>query len=182
MGTNFKISVVITHYKRPTGLGDTLSSIFQQTLLPDDILVCDDCSGDETESIVRKWQLKLPMLRYHCQSHNVGMPDNLNWGLRNVSGDIIINLHDSDIYEQSLIEKCHDALYKNPSAGLVFGILTIWEPNRRRSARIFFLLFSPDAKLIERFYLYERKSYIWGTALLCARKFMIAFWRQGVPL
>lgn len=158
MGTNFKISVVITHYKRPTGLGDTLSSIFQQTLLPDDILVCDDCSGDETESIVRKWQLKLPMLRYHCQSHNVGMPDNLNWGLRNVSGDIIINLHDSDIYEQSLIEKCHDALYKNPSAGLVF-----WDSYNMGTKNDHIPSFLTGREFFERFYLYERKSYIWGT-------------------
>ena len=161
METSFKISVVITHYKRPAGLDDTLYSISQQTLLPDDILVCDDCSEDETESIVRKWQAELPMLRYHCHSHNKGMPGNLNWGTQNVSGDIIINLHDSDIYEPSLIEKCRDAFCKYPSAGLVF-----WDSHNMGTTNDHIPSFLPGREFFERFYLYECKSYIWGTVAM----------------
>jgi len=58
---------------------------------------------------------------YHRNTENVGMPANLNNGIKLATGTFIANLHDGDIYDATLLEKWTRALERHPSAAFVFN-------------------------------------------------------------
>ena len=152
------VSIVIVTFKRPQGLDATLKSVAKQSIPADEVIVCDDCSGDNTNEVVAKWQGMIKNLRYYAQSKNLGMPGNLNFGISRASGDIVLNLHDGDVYDEQLVEKCCDAFLAWPSAGLVF-----WDSLGKGDKHDHIPEFSHGRDFFEHFYLYQRKSFIWGT-------------------
>ncbi|MDN3605674.1 glycosyltransferase [Kaistella yonginensis] len=50
-----KISVALCTYNGGKFLGEQLSSIFSQTLPVDEVIICDDCSTDNTVEIIQKY-------------------------------------------------------------------------------------------------------------------------------
>ena len=115
-----KISVIITAYGRPQGLNQTIESIAHQTIAPDQIVIYDDASPVDPSDLVLSWRSKFLEFHYMRQSRNVGMPTNLNQAISQATGDIIVNLHDGDIYDPSLLATAVDRFRRYPSAGLVF--------------------------------------------------------------
>ena len=129
-----KLSVVVTTYQRPEPLGWTLQSIAEQTLLPDELVVMDNSATDESEQVVARFRDRFPELIYHRHPRNIGMPGNLNEGIKRCSGDYIANLHDADTFEPDLLEKWAGALDEFPEAGFVFcGIRSVGsDPSKHR--------------------------------------------------
>ncbi|WP_158798501.1 glycosyltransferase family 2 protein [Pedobacter sp. L105] len=70
-----KISVVMTTYNGEKYLEQQLDSILSQTLLPAELIVCDDCSTDGTVLILKKYQQK-GLLTYVVNDHQLGLIDN----------------------------------------------------------------------------------------------------------
>ena len=48
-----KISLVISTYNRPSALKLCLESVKRQNRLPDEVIIGDDGSGDETAALIR---------------------------------------------------------------------------------------------------------------------------------
>ena len=48
-----KISVALCTYNGEKYILEQLESILSQTLLPDEIMVCDDCSSDRTVELIK---------------------------------------------------------------------------------------------------------------------------------
>ena len=46
------VSVIIPNYNKAEYLRECVQSILKQTLLPDEILVVDDCSNDDSRSLI----------------------------------------------------------------------------------------------------------------------------------
>ena len=55
---NFDISVAIATYNGSKFLEEQLNSILNQTIVPREIIVVDDCSTDNTIQIIHKFQKK----------------------------------------------------------------------------------------------------------------------------
>ena len=69
------VSVIIPTYNRADLIGETLESVLAQTYRPIEILVVDDGSTDDTESVVRSYEPKLEdglSLRY-IRQENAGI-------------------------------------------------------------------------------------------------------------
>lgn len=115
-----KLSVVVTTYNRAEPLSWTLESIAQQSLVPDELIVSDNCSEDNTEEVVRRFEHRFKRLIYSRNPTNIGMPGNLNEGIKQASGQYIANLHDADTFDPQLLEKWASALDDHPEAGFVF--------------------------------------------------------------
>jgi glycosyltransferase involved in cell wall biosynthesis len=115
------VSIVLVTYNRARFVRRTLESIVDQTYRNFEVLICDDCSSDETRSICQEYVARDSRFSYWRNGRNVGMPENLNSGLRRARCEFIANLHDGDIYDPTLIEKWRAALIKHPSAGFVFN-------------------------------------------------------------
>jgi glycosyltransferase involved in cell wall biosynthesis/SAM-dependent methyltransferase len=115
------VSVVLTTYNRAGLVGQTIESILNQTFRDFELIICDDCSPDSTESVCREYARRDPRVRYIRNETNLGMPGNLNAGILASSGIYIANLHDGDLYHPTLLEKWKNALDESPNAAFVFN-------------------------------------------------------------
>jgi glycosyltransferase involved in cell wall biosynthesis/SAM-dependent methyltransferase len=115
------VSVVLTTYNRASLVGKTIESILNQTFRDFELIVCDDCSSDSTEQVCAEYARRDPRVRYIRNNKNVGMPENLNTGIRAARGVYIANIHDGDTYRPALLERWKCALDEAPKAAFVFN-------------------------------------------------------------
>ncbi|MGF1452187.1 MAG: glycosyltransferase family 2 protein [Opitutales bacterium] len=152
------LSVVITTYCRPEGLRATLESVAAQTRQPDQLVICDNASPDHTPEVAESFRERFPNFIYHRHPENIGMPGNLNAAVGHATGDIVVNLHDADTYDSTLLQKVEAAFASHPSAGLVF-----WDQAAKHHLRGHLPSFAKGRDFFEHFYLLQYKSFIWGT-------------------
>jgi len=121
MSDSPRVSVVLTTFNRAEVLRSTLDTIVNQTLDDFELIICDDASPDHTASVAEEFSAKDSRISYHRNARNLGMPGNLNEGIRRSTGVYVANLHDGDIYSPDLLEKWAAALDRNPGAAFVFN-------------------------------------------------------------
>jgi glycosyltransferase involved in cell wall biosynthesis len=163
-----KVSVCVTTFNRAPLLDRTLSSLAAQSRLPDEIVVSDDCSPDDTASVVNAWRPRFRRVVYHRNSENLYMPGNLNQAVSLATGEYVANLHDADEFAPTLLEKWERALDEHPTAGFVCcGVAGF---PRRGTAETQVILhdvdpLTPGRVFLERHLLHRFSSIVWGTVM-----------------
>jgi glycosyltransferase involved in cell wall biosynthesis len=89
------ISVIIPTYNRSKLIQRALSSLLKQTILPDEIIVIDDASTDNTKEIISNYIHKNHLLRYIQLNKNSGAQHARNIGIKEANGNFLLLL-DSD--------------------------------------------------------------------------------------
>ena len=89
------ISVAMATYNGEKYLEEQLDSILSQTLLPSEIIVCDDQSTDGTQKILDKYQQK-GLLKYFVNDNRLGFIGNFKRAVSLTSPDHYIALSDQD--------------------------------------------------------------------------------------
>jgi len=78
---------------------EQLDSFARQTRLPDELVVNDDCSTDDTVEIVRAFATQSPFpVRLYINSCNVGMASNFALAIARCTGDIIFPSDCDDVW------------------------------------------------------------------------------------
>jgi glycosyltransferase involved in cell wall biosynthesis len=87
-----KTSLCITTYNKPVQLQQVLLGIRAMTVLPFEVLICDDGSGQDTRSMVESLQAGFPVTLRHLWQPDEGwqVSKARNMGIREASGDYII--------------------------------------------------------------------------------------------
>lgn len=163
-----KVSVCVTTYNRASLLDRTLQSLAAQTRQPDELIVSDDCSPDDTPQVVEKWQKRFPRLCYNRNPRNLSMPGNLNAAVSLATGEYIANLHDADEFDPTLLEKWERALDTYPGAGFVFCGIGGW-PHATEFGNGIVLHdvppLTPGRVFFEKYLLHKLTSIVWGTVM-----------------
>jgi glycosyltransferase involved in cell wall biosynthesis len=107
-----KISVVIPAYNAASTIGATVESVLAQTITPDEIMVLDDGSTDDTFSCLQAYQSRITIIR----QSNGGVAHARNCLCKRAGGEIIAFLDADDIWHPKYLEIQHAALGKNPEA------------------------------------------------------------------
>lgn len=108
-----KTSVVLCTYNGANYIEIQLDSIINQTIKPDEIIVCDDGSKDSTINICRNILVKSKIdYKIIENKTNKGIRDNFNLGITLASGDIIF-LSDQDDYWFPKKIEVHKAIYQS---------------------------------------------------------------------
>ncbi|HHV10247.1 MAG TPA: glycosyltransferase [Clostridiales bacterium] len=111
-----QISVVMTTYNGEAFINQQLDSIIKQTLLPDEILVCDDYSNDSTWGILESYQIKYPELIHICKNEkNIGFEHNFLNLLKKAEGDIIFLSDQDDVWYSNKIKSMYQMFERNPN-------------------------------------------------------------------
>jgi len=93
------ITVAIPHYKNREYLEIVLSSIFVQEYDDFEIVVSDDCSPDDSTSVIpQKLQQSGRPFRYYLQETNLGYDGNVRFCLAAAHGDYIFLLGNDDAF------------------------------------------------------------------------------------
>ncbi|WP_312518694.1 glycosyltransferase [Anaerospora sp.] len=101
-----KISVIIPAYNREKTIEYAINSVLEQTYLPYEIIVVDDCSTDNTKTIVaniKKNSIKVK-IHYICLKANAGAQVARNEGVKFARGKWIAFLDSDDIWEKNKLE------------------------------------------------------------------------------
>jgi glycosyltransferase involved in cell wall biosynthesis len=117
-----RISVALCTYNGERFLRQQLTSIAQQTRLPDELIVCDDRSTDRTVSILREFAAAAPYpVKIYENEHNLGSAANFERAIRLCGGDLIALSDQDDIWYPIRLERSERELTVYPQAGLVFS-------------------------------------------------------------
>ena len=116
--TNCLVSIGIPTYNRANSyLRDALRSAVSQTYKNLEIIVSDNCSQDNTESVVKAFDD--PRIRYYRQTENIGPVKNRNFCLQQSRGDYFVMLLDDDLIDDDFISTCMDALRYHTEVGVI---------------------------------------------------------------
>jgi len=117
-----KISVVMATYNGARFIVEQLDSIRLQTRKPDELLIRDDCSTDNTMEIVTNYidTYKLgPQWHIVCNPVNLGFEDNFARGAEQATGDIIFFADQDDIWQPRKLQQMTDLLEQHPQWNLL---------------------------------------------------------------
>jgi glycosyltransferase involved in cell wall biosynthesis len=111
-----KISVIIPTYNSAAVIRQTLDSVLRQTVQPDEILVLDDGSADETVSILNSYRPKVSVL----QQQNRGVAATRNELCKRATGDLVAFLDHDDLWHPRYLEVQSRKFSKHPKATAFF--------------------------------------------------------------
>src|SRR6202011_4481710 len=107
-----KISVLIPAYNCAATIRATLNSVLQQTSAPDEILVMNDGSTDNTASIVESYKDRVTLF----SQPNGGIASARNELLARATGDLIAFLDSDDLWHPKYLEVQRTLFKKHPEA------------------------------------------------------------------
>lgn len=112
------VSVVIPAYNQPQTLTETLRSVQEQTVQPEEILVVDDCSQEPLEGATR-FSPDLPV-RFIRHFTNRGPAGTVVHGIRESRCELVTTLNHDDLWEPRFLERLSGALEAHPEACFAF--------------------------------------------------------------
>lgn len=115
------ISVIIPAFKARKFLADCLTSIGEQTLLPDEVLVIDDCSPESIDDIIESFSTKegYPFLRLLKHQVNKGQAAARNTGIKESKSNWLAFIDCDDLWAPNHLESVLKTAEKS-GADLVF--------------------------------------------------------------
>jgi len=117
-----KISIAMATYNGTQYLQAQLQSFLDQTRKPDELIVTDDCSTDETETIVREFAKTAPFkVEFHRNEKNLGYCGNFNAALMRATGDLVFLSDQDDVWFPEKIEHMIGVAERHPEALVVMN-------------------------------------------------------------
>ena len=115
-----KISVCIPAFNNANYIVQAVESLWAQTYKDFEIIIVDDCSGDQTLALVRNLQkMSSQCLRVYSNDHNIGLSKNSNRCIEYARGMYIKFLHADDLLLPTCLERMLTALEKYENVELV---------------------------------------------------------------
>ena len=110
-----KVSIALCTYNGAPYILEQLRSIEQQTWLPDEVIICDDRSQDNTVELVQEYaeQSKLS-IQVFCNPENLGYRKNFFKAMSLTQGDLIFLADQDDVWHPEKVECFIDKLGQNP--------------------------------------------------------------------
>lgn len=117
----FSVLMSIYHGEEPGHFRESIKSIFQQTLMPPEVvLVCDGPLTDALDTIIEEYQKLYPdLLKVVRLPQNGGLGKALNEGLRHCRYELIARMDADDIAYPHRFERQINYIYKHPEIDLL---------------------------------------------------------------
>ena len=110
-----QITVGITTYNRAKFLKASIECFLTQTKLPDEIIVYDNCSTDNTAEVVKEFQLRTPFIRYIRNAHHgERFLDSMPPIIKEARYPYFLFAEDDDWYHPSFLKRLSRALDEHP--------------------------------------------------------------------
>ena len=117
-----KISVALCTYNGEKFLLEQLESIMNQSVKPDEIIICDDFSNDSTLKILRNYESNYANIIKVLQNQkNLGFVKNFEKAVSLCSGDIIFLSDQDDIWVENKIEIMMRTFDENPKCSYIYS-------------------------------------------------------------
>ena len=129
----YSISVYITSFNKGKYLSQAITSVLNQSLYPEEIIIVDDGSSDDSREIISSFMNRYPeLITAIYNKQNVGISKSRNIALKECRGDIVTFLDGDDIfysnkllfeYEKLTGKPVHNTADEKLSTSLTFTCL-----------------------------------------------------------
>ena len=116
------LSVALCTFNGSKYLREQILSILNQELTVGEIVICDDCSMDDTLNVINKLQERFKTVKWIVQQNQkpLGVTRNFEKALSLCTGDIIFLSDQDDIWLPHKTRRIVDYFERNPKVNLVF--------------------------------------------------------------
>src|SRR3989339_673267 len=98
------ISIAMCTYNGEKYIEQQLNSFLTQTILPNELVICDDCSKDKTIEILQEFSKKAKFpVRIYLNEKNLGSTKNFEKAIGLSKGDIIFCSDQDDVWHNQKI-------------------------------------------------------------------------------
>lgn len=116
-----KISVALCTFNGQEYIQSQLNSIFNQTYLPDEIVICDDNSSDITLSLIHTIAQDSSIdVRVFKNATRLNVVKNFEKAISLCAGDIIFLCDQDDLWMPDKVEKMYSYFNENPTINVAF--------------------------------------------------------------
>ncbi|MEL6930145.1 MAG: glycosyltransferase family A protein, partial [Cyanobacteria bacterium J06600_6] len=115
-----KVSIGMPVYNGENYLRETLESLLSQTFEDFELVIADNASTDDTESICRDYQAQDSRIKYHRNQENLGAARNYNKVFSLASGEYFKWAAHDDLCCPCFLEKCVQILDSDPNVVLAY--------------------------------------------------------------
>src|SRR4030042_6035179 len=136
-----KVSAIILTYNRAQILVEAVDSVLNQTFRDFELIIVDNYSSDDTESVVKSCQDK--RIRYFKNQNEGLLGINRNFGIEKAHGEYIAFLDDDDLWLPEILEKQVKLLDSNKELGLVYSDCYIMDDSGALRGKTFFATRKP---------------------------------------
>lgn len=117
MRKDVSISIIMPAYNVADYIQDTLDSIWNQTEIPDEIIIVDDGSIDNTVELISTHKLNNKIQLICTENYGQGVARNI--GIRNAKSDFLYFFDSDDLLVSSFIEDIKNQIRKYPDVDLI---------------------------------------------------------------
>ncbi|HLV01181.1 MAG TPA: glycosyltransferase, partial [Acidobacteriota bacterium] len=110
------VSVIIPCFNSARFVAEAVNSVLKQTRPPDEIIVVDDGSTDDTADVLNRFKGQISYIR----QENRGPSTARNTGIQAATGELICFLDADDIWLPEKLERQLDFITQNLDVGLLF--------------------------------------------------------------
>jgi glycosyltransferase involved in cell wall biosynthesis len=103
------LSIAMTTYNGSKYITEQIESIANQTIQDYELIICDDCSKDNTVEIIKAFQQKDSRIKLFCNEQNLGFKKNFEKAVQLCQGEYIALCDQDDVWTENHLE----ALYSN---------------------------------------------------------------------
>ena len=114
------ITILLPTFSRAHYLPLALESVLAQTFKDFELLILDDASTDDTETVAREYAAKDGRIRYIRHRKNLGITRNWRHGLEAARGEFLCFLEDDDLFLPTFLEEMLVPLRRDPALILAF--------------------------------------------------------------
>lgn len=115
------ISCVVASYNYGDFLIEAVESVLTQTISPDEILITDDCSDDDTQLIAQGYVKKYPnLIAYNRNDENMGIVDHFNKAISLTNGDYVFFLGADNRLVSNYVEECAKLLDSHSNIAVAY--------------------------------------------------------------
>jgi len=115
------ISVIISTYNHAHFLPECIHSVFEQELKPDEVIIVDDASKDNTQEVVKFFQKQHPEIILLSNLNNLGPARSLNRALAVAKGEFIAGSAADDFILPCFFKKGIEFLKLHPELAFCCG-------------------------------------------------------------
>ena len=121
------VSVLLCNYNDARYLPDSLSAICTQTRLPEEVIVLDDGSTDDSLQIIQDFARRYPFIRVLRNETNCGLLYSINRALGAARCDFIVWAAADDRLMPNFVERSTQCLRQHHTAGLALSRLAVFK-------------------------------------------------------
>ncbi|MDC0335713.1 glycosyltransferase family 2 protein [Pseudodesulfovibrio sp.] len=112
------LSTIIPNYNHGDRIGDSLDSILSQSVQPDEVIVLDDGSTDDSVAVLKEYEARHDHIRLILLEENRGVVSGCNVLFKEARGEYIHGFPADDIVLPGAYERSMEQLKANPGAGV----------------------------------------------------------------